>query len=382
MNNCKYQSKCGSCTYLDKTYKEQLNIKQNKVSTLMKPMGEVLPIIGMDQPYYYRNKVHAVFGEDRQKNILAGTYEKGSHRIVDMEGCLLENEKAASIILTIKKLMKSFKYKPYNEDTRRGFLRHVLVRTAHNTGQILVVIVVGDKMFPSKNNFVKALRKEHPEITTIVSSLNDRNTSMILGEREEVIYGKGYIEDVLCGKRFKLSPKSFYQVNSIQTEILYKKAIEWADLKGNERILDAYSGIGTIGIAASDFAGEVVGVELNKDAVKDAQFNCKLNGLKKAKYLLGDAGEFMRKEAAKGSRYDVVFMDPPRAGSDQMFLDAVVTLAPSKLIYISCNPETLERDAKYLKKKGYQMQKCMPVDMFPWTEHVETVCSFVPTKTK
>lgn len=358
-------------------YEEQLKAKQKIVDKLIKPFGRVENIIGMEHPYNYRNKVHAVVSGDRHGNILTGTYEGGTHRVVAIDSCSLDNAKADAIILTIRELMKSFKYKPYNEDTHRGFLRHILIRTAHATGEILVTLVVGDNVFPSKNNFVKALLKEHPEITSIVVNLNNRNTSMILGEREQVVYGKGYIEDILCGKRFKISSKSFYQVNSIQTEILYGKAIEYAELKGTERIMDAYSGIGTIGIIASDYVKEVVGVESNKDAVGDAEINLKLNNCRNVRYILKDAGEFMHSEAAVKSKYDIVFMDPPRAGSDTKFINAVVKLAPSKVVYISCNPETLARDLALFKKKGYKMVKCTPVDMFPWTGSVEAVALLV-----
>lgn len=373
MEKCKYAAKCGGCTHLQKTYEEQLAIKQNTVKELMKPFGQVQPILGMENPYHYRNKVHAVFSSDKKGVIQAGTYEPGTHRVVDIDSCLIDNEKADAIILTIKQLMKSFKYRAFNEDTGRGFIRHVLIRTAQNTGQIMVVIVVGELIFPSKNNFIKALRNEHPEITTILTNLNDRRTSMVLGDREQTLFGPGYIEDVLCGKKFKISAKSFYQVNPLQTEVLYKKALELAALTGKEKILDAYSGIGTIGIIASDLAGQVIGVELNKDAVKDAQINCKLNGVKNARYFQGDAGAFMEQEAADQNHYDLVFLDPPRAGSDEKFLASLAKLAPPKVVYISCNPETLARDLKYLERKGYSVKKCVPLDMFPWTDHVETV---------
>ena len=374
---CKYSAKCGGCAYMGMTYEEQLQTKQKLVDKLIRPFGKVETIIGMEQPYNYRNKVHAVVSGDRHGNVHTGTYESGTHKIVPIDSCCLDNSKADAIVCTIRELMKSFKYKPYNEDTHRGFLRHILIRTAHATGEILVTLVVGDLVFPSKNNFVKALLKEHPEITSIVVNLNNRNTSMILGEREQTIYGKGYIEDVLCGKCFKISSKSFYQVNSLQTEILYGKAIEYANLKGTERIMDAYSGIGTIGIIASDYVKEVVGVESNRDAVADAGINLKLNGCRNVKYILKDAGEFMHNEAAVKSRYDVVFMDPPRAGSDAKFINAVVKLAPEKVVYISCNPDTLARDLALFKKKGYKMVKCTPVDMFPWTGSVEAVTLLV-----
>lgn len=373
MGMCKYSDRCGGCAYMGMKYSEQLALKQQLVNKLIRPFGPVKPIIGMENPYNYRNKVHGVVAQDKNGTVYSGIYEEKSHRVVKVNYCLLDDEKADEIMNTIVKLATSFKYKAYDEDKKRGFLRHILIRTAHNTGEVLVTLVVAEPLFPSKNNFVKALTKAHPEITSIVMNVNSRSTSMILGEREEVIYGKGYITDVLCGKRFKISSKSFYQINSLQTEILYKKAIEYAGLTGKERILDAYSGIGTIGIIASDNAGEVNGVELNKDAVNDAKENLRLNNCKKVRYFLADAGEFMQQEAMHKVPYDVVFMDPPRAGSDVKFINSVAKLAPKKVVYISCNPETLARDLKLFKKKGYVMKECTPVDMFPWAGHVETV---------
>ena len=217
------------------------------------------------------------------------------------------------------------------------------------------------------------MRKIHPEITTIVLNVNDRFTSMVLGDKEQVIYGKGFIEDTLCGKKLRISSKSFYQVNPIQTEKLYEKAIACANLTGKETILDAYCGIGTIGLVASDHAKEVIGIELNKDAVKDAKFNAKINNVNNVKFYAGDAGECMVDMAEDGMKFDVVFMDPPRSGSDEKFLSSLVKVGPEKIVYVSCNPVTLERDLQYLRKKGYQAKGAWPVDMFPWTVHVETV---------
>ena len=238
---------------------------------------------------------------------------------------------------------------------------------------MLVVLVVASPVFPSKNNFVKALRKEHPEITSIVLNINDKKTSMILGERNIVLYGKGYIQDELCGYTFRISPHSFYQVNPVQTERLYKKAIRLADLKGKEKVLDAYCGIGTIGMIASKQVKEVIGVELNRDAVRDAIGNAKGNGVKNIRFYQADAGEFMVAMAEQGENVDVVFMDPPRAGSDEAFLQSVIKLAPKKVVYISCNPETLARDLGYLTKKKYKVTKICPVDMFPFTDHCEVI---------
>ena len=359
---------------MGRKYSESLEYKQKMIEKLIRPFCKVNKIIGMDEPYFYRNKVHAVVGGDRKGNIYAGTYEAGSHKIVPIDKCLLDNEKADAIIAAVIKLMKSFKYRPYNEDTGRGFLRHILIRTAEVTGEIMVTLVVGENIFPSKNNFIKALTTEHPEITTIIMNVNSKRTSMVLGEKEETLYGKGYIEDILCGKRFRISSKSFYQVNHAQTEKLYRTAIDYAGLTGKENVFDAYSGIGTIGICASDNALSVTGVELNRDAVKDALTNCKLNNLKNVKFMAGDAGEHMEKEAASGRKYDVVFMDPPRSGSSPKFINSVCKMAPPKVVYISCGPESLARDLQLFKKKGYRVVECQPVDMFGWTGHVETVC--------
>ena len=370
---CPVEKKCGACNYLDIPYGKQLKKKQKNLEELLRPFGKVEGIIGMDEPYHYRHKVHAVFGRDRKGNTLAGTYEEKSHQIVSTENCLIENEKAAAIIRTVKSLLRSFKIKTYDEDTGYGLLRHVLVRVGYHTGQIMVILVLSSPIMPSKNNFVKALRKEHPEITTVVVNVNDRQTSMVLGDKEQVIYGPGYIVDKLCGLSFKISPKSFYQVNPKQTELLYRKAMEYAGLTGKERVLDAYCGTGTIGMVAAKDAESVIGVELNRDAVKDAVINAKKNQIKNIQFYQKDAGDFMVQLAAQEEQMDVVFMDPPRSGSDEKFLSSLIKLCPEKVVYVSCNPETLARDLKYLTKHGYQMKKAVGVDMFPYTVHVETV---------
>ncbi len=374
---CPVNKKCGGCQYLSKTYKEQLQIKQKNVQKLLKDFGKVEPILGMEGPYHYRNKVHAVFHRDRKGNVICGTYEAGTHRVVPVEECLIEDEKSQEIIRTIRDLLKSFKIKIYNEDTGYGLLRHVLVRRGFTSGEILVVLVLSSPIMPSKNNFVKALRKVHPEITTVVMNINNKHTSMVLGDRQQVLYGPGFIKDQLCGCTFRISPKSFYQVNPKQTEILYNTAISFAKLTGKETVLDAYCGIGTIGLAAAKKAGKVIGIELNPDAVKDARINAKENHYKNAEYIQGDAGKIMVQMAEKKQPVDVVFMDPPRAGSDHAFIDSVAKLAPKQVVYISCNPETLARDLKYFKKKGYETKKIQPVDMFCWCDHCEVICKLV-----
>ncbi len=370
---CKLSKKCGGCQFQGTPYKEQLKKKQKQEEKLLGGFCKVSPIIGMEYPYYYRNKVHAVFDRDRRGKIISGIYEERTHHVIPVENCLIEDRKSQEIIKTIRELLPSFKIKTYDEDTGYGLLRHVLIRRGFSSGEIMVVLVLGSPILPSKNNFVKALRKVHPEITTVVLNVNDKRTSMVLGEKEKPIYGPGFIKDQLCGCTFRISPKSFYQVNPVQTEILYGKAIEYAGLTGKETVIDAYCGIGTIGLIAAKHAKEVIGVELNPDAVCDAKINAKENKINNARFYQGDAGKFMVEMATKNQKADVVFMDPPRSGSDEKFLSSIIKLAPKKVVYVSCGPDTLARDLKYLTKHGYQVEKIQPVDMFVFCDHVETV---------
>ncbi|WP_270362952.1 23S rRNA (uracil(1939)-C(5))-methyltransferase RlmD [Eubacterium ramulus] len=374
---CKVAKKCGGCQYQGVPYEKQLSEKQKAVRQLMQPFCKTAEITGMQDPYHYRNKVHAVFARKKDGTIISGVYEEGTHRVVPVEACQIEDEKADAIINDIRGLLKSFKIKTYNEDTGYGLLRHVLIRRGFTTGEIMVVLVLGSPVMPSKNNFVKALRKLHPEITTVVLNVNDKRTSMVLGDRETTIYGKGYIEDVLCGLTFRISSKSFYQINPVQTEKLYGKAMELAGLTGKERVIDAYCGIGTIGMVAAKSAKEVIGVELNPDAVRDAIKNAKRNQMKNIRFYQDDAGRFMEKMAAKGEKADVVFMDPPRSGSTEQFMKSAVTLAPQKIVYISCDPQTQARDLKYLTKHGYKAMGAYPYDMFPFTKHAENIVLLV-----
>ena len=370
---CSVAKKCGGCRYQGVPYQDQLRKKQKITEGLLKKFGKVEPIIGMEDPYYYRNKVHAAFGRDRKGNVISGIYEEKSHRIVSVDDCMIEDKKSQEIIRTIRGMLKSFKIKTYDEDTGYGLLRHVLVRRGFSTGEIMVVLVTVSPIFPSKNNFVKALRKEHPEITTVVLNVNDRQTSMVLGERNIVLYGPGFIKDRLMGLTFRISPSSFYQVNPVQTEILYKTAIEYAGLGRKETVIDAYCGIGTIGLVAAGKAKNVIGVELNPDAVHDAKINARENKITNTRFYQGDAGEFMEKMAEEGERADVVFMDPPRTGSDKKFMSSVIKLAPSRIVYISCGPESLARDLEYFTEHGYTVRKIQPVDMFSFTDHCENV---------
>ena len=373
IETCKLSKKCGGCVYQGISYEKQLKEKQKIVEKLISSYCKVYPIVGMEEPYYYRNKVHAVFDREKNGTVISGVYQAGTHKVVKVDSCNIEDQKADAIIVSIRDLLKSFKIKTYNEDTGYGLLRHVLVRIGKHSGEIMVVLVLGSPILPSKNNFVKALRKLHPEISTIVLNVNNQKTSMVLGEKETVLYGKGYIEDTLCDYTFRISSKSFYQINVSQTEKLYRKAIELAELTGQERVIDAYCGIGTIGMIASEKAKEVIGVELNQDAVRDAIYNAKKNQVKNIRFYGNDAGKFMVGMAKQGEKADVVFMDPPRAGSTEEFMKSVVTLSPEKVVYISCNPETQARDLKYFTKHGYKAVGAYPYDLFPWTSHVENI---------
>ena len=370
---CPVMRQCGGCQMLDMPYAEQLKTKRKRLETLLKGICPVKDMIGMEDPFYYRNKVHAVFDRDRRGNIISGIYQENTHNVVPVEKCMIEDQKADEIIGTIRGMLKSFKIRTFDEDTGYGLLRHVLIRRGFESGEIMVVLVTASPVFPSKNNFVKALREKHPEITTIVQNINGRGTSMVLGEKEHVLYGKGYIVDTLCGCSFRISSRSFYQVNPVQTEKLYTKALELAGLTGKETVVDAYCGIGTIGIIASKKAQNVIGVELNQDAVRDAINNAKMNQISNIRFFCNDAGRFLVNMAEAGEKADVVIMDPPRSGSTEEFMDSIAKMGAKKVVYVSCNPETLARDLVYMKKLGYKAKEAVGFDMFPATEHVETV---------
>lgn len=370
---CPHSKKCGGCQLQNLSYAEQLAWKNRLCVKLLGQFAHVEPIIGMESPYHYRNKVQAAFGTTRAGRVISGIYQSSTHNIVAVDGCMTEDETADKIIVDIRKLLVDFKMTTYNEVTGRGFLRHVLVKRGFQTGEVMVVLVTGTPIFPARNNFLRALLKLHPEITTVVQNVNDRYTSMLLGPNEKVLHGPGFITDVLCGLKFRISAKSFYQVNPVQTEVLYGKAMEFAGLTGRETVIDAYCGIGTIGMIAAKTAGQVLGVEVNRDAVRDAVSNAKLNGMKNIRFVCADAGDFMVDMAESGEACDVLLMDPPRAGSSEAFLSSAVTLAPKRIVYVSCNPETLARDLHFLTKRGYRVKRIQPVDMFPHTNHVECV---------
>ena len=369
--SCPVYKKCGGCQ-LDVTYPQQLGYKMRIVREILGKFGKVEPVVGMDDPMHYRCKVSSAFGYARGR-IITGVWQSGAGKLVQVENCALEDERAKKIIDAIRILLPVHKLRTYDEVSGQGFLRFVTVRIGKQTGEILVALGTGQGKFPQLPAFADALLQRCPEITTLTRNVSAGRLNLLLGENETVLHGAGYITDILCGKRFRISARSFFQVNPLQTERLYSLAVEAAGLTGRETVIDAYCGVGTIGIIAADQAKEVLSVEVNADAVKNARTNAELNGLGNVRVFEGDAGEFMTAMAEDGRKADVVFTDPPRAGCSREFLSSLLSLSPEKIVYISCNPETQERDLKFLTKNGYKVKKIRPVDMFPYTRHIETV---------
>ncbi|MGM9647435.1 MAG: 23S rRNA (uracil(1939)-C(5))-methyltransferase RlmD [Eubacteriales bacterium] len=374
---CPLYKKCSGCQLQNLPYEEQIHLKTARLIKLLGRFCHIEEIIGMDEPTHYRNKAQSAFCV-KSGRMTSGIYQSTTRRIVEVpasmkQGCMLEDIRATRIVQTIRTMAPSFKLRAYDLATGRGFLRHVMIRTAHATGQIMVVLVTAPGGFPSCTSFVNELCRRHPEITTVVWNINPTDTPLFLGSESRVLYGEGTITDCLCGLSFRISPRSFYQINPVQTEILYRTAKELAGLTGKERLIDAYCGTGTIGLTMADLAREVIGVEQNRDAVQDAADNARQNGITNAKFYAGDAGAFMRELAARGESVDVVVTDPPRAGCSREFLQSLLTLSPSRVVYVSCNAQTLSRDLVTLTRGGYKVKQIQPVDLFPHTEHCEVV---------
>lgn len=370
--NCSVSGECGGCCYMGMVYEDTLEIKKKRVNELFAGLCHVDKVNGMYHPVHYRNKIHAVVGTGRGGAVITGCYREGTHDVVPVNDCMIHDSECDRIIQVIRELMKMFKYKPYDEDAGKGFLRHILIRKGFSTGEIMVVLVTPDMTFPSKKAFVAELLSRCPSITTIVQNVNGARTSIVLGKRNVVLYGNGYIEDVLCRNRFRISTDSFYQINPAQTEKLYKAAIRAAGIDKSMLVLDAYCGIGTIGITAASSCREVIGVELNANAVADAKINAGLNKVKNIRFVCQDAGRFMVENADR-LKVDVVFMDPPRSGSDDAFLSSVLKLNPKKIVYISCEPATQVRDVRVLMDGGYSITGMETFDMFPCTDNIENI---------
>ena len=371
---CPISTSCGGCVFQNATYDYELRYKKHKVEEDLKRIGhleniKVNDVIRMDDPTHYRNKIQVPFGKDRNK-VVYGFYKANSHKIIPLSECNIEDQKASPILKDIAFLMEKYRIEPYDEDRRTGIIRHVLIRTSYLTKEVMVVIVANADTFPGRNNFVKDLTIAHPEISTLIYNINKRDTNVILGEQEKVLFGKGYIVDSILGIKFNVSSKSFFQVNPIQVSKLYSYALESAKLNKNDILLDAYAGVGTIGLIAASKVKHVDSIELVKSAVINARNNAKENKIDNINVIEADCTVYINKELP---HYDVVIMDPPRKGSTPEFLNALMKIKPSRIIYISCEPSTLARDLAILSE-CYDIQDVQPVDMFPRSFHVETVC--------
>lgn len=370
---CPVAKKCSGCQLSNLNYEQQLVFKQNKVNKLLAKYCRPEPITGMEHPYHYRNKAQAVFKINRSKQLVSGVYQSSTTAVVEVENCMLQTEETNRILQTLCRLLKSFKVMPYDNRTGKGYLRSVLVRQGFVSGEIMVILIGATNIFPGKKTFISALVKSHPQIKTIVLSVNRNPEKLLVGSECKTIYGEGTITDELCGLQFLISPKSFYQVNPVQTEVLYEKVMELAQVKPTDTVFDAYCGVGTMGLIAAKQAKKVYGTEINGTAIYDAKQNAKLNKIKNAEFYKADAKEFIQDLVRENITVNVVFADPPRAGCSKEFLQSLVTLQPEKVVYVSCNPETLARDLQFLTKNGYSAKKLYPVDMFPHTNHVECV---------
>jgi len=369
---CPVYKKCSGCQLMNMTYEEQLRFKQIKVERLMGKLCRPELIVGMDDPVGYRYKVTAVYDFKGGKS-LCGVYQSATGGVIDVKSCAADNPKADSIARQILKTANAMKISLWSSYGGQGFLRYAMIRIAKGTGEIMCVIGGTDNDFPSKKHFTAELMKKCPEITSLVFTVC-KPDRIAPGTKYETLHGKDYIEDIICGKKFRISPKSFAQINPVQTEKLYSLAIKYAALTGKETVIDAYCGIGTLSLIAADKARTVYGCEINRAAINDAVINAKLNKAENVKFICADSGEFLEEFTEEKLRADVVIMDPARAGADRRFLSNLVKIAPKRIVYVSCNPETQSRDVFFLIKNGYKIKKLSPVDMFPFTSHVETVC--------
>ncbi len=373
--DCSSYKKCGGCNLRHIKYETTLKIKKDIVSncfykTLHRDVN-VNDCIGMKNPIGYRNKLIYPIGIDKNGNTTMGVFAKRSHDIVNIEKCYLQNELNNKIARTVFEWIVKNNIKPYNEQNNTGAIRHVIVRSGNATGEIMVVLVMKNEKLPQEEELINTLTTKYPSIKTIVKNINDEKTNVILGRKNIVIYGEGYIYDILGKYKFKISPLSFYQVNPVQTQTLYSTAVEYANLTGEETVFDLYCGIGTIGIFASQKAKQVYGIEVVEQAIKDAKENAVINNIENTEFMVGEV-ERLLPELVEKQEADVVFLDPPRKGCDKKALETLLKVEPKKIVYISCNPATLARDVEILEEK-YTLEKVQPVDMFPYTSHVETV---------
>ena len=375
--DCDTYNRCGGCCLRHIDYEYTLKIKKNIVENVLRKQGldyiKVNDVLGMKKPYYYRNKLQYPLGLDKANNKVMGVFEERSHNVINTEKCMIQNKLIQSIANDIFTFIKSNNISVYNEKSLKGIVRHIIIRVGIKTNEVMCTLVLNEDKIEKEveEKFVEYITKRYSQIKTIIKNINDKNTNVILGDKNIVLYGNGYIYDDILGYKFKISNMSFYQVNPVQTEVLYLKAIEYASLKGEETIFDLYCGIGTIGICASKKSKKLYGIETIKEAIDDARENAKINNISNAEFFVGDVEkklpEFIKKNNIKP---DVIFIDPPRKGCDKTAIYTILNIVPKKIVYVSCNPSTLARDLKMFEEK-YDIKEITPVDMFPFTSHVE-----------
>lgn len=374
---CAVYPACGGCQIQHISYSAQLAQKQKTVRNVIDRIAKlpdvpVHPVKGMDDPWRYRNKSQIPFDTEDGK-VVAGFYKSKTHQIVDTDVCLIQTTEADDVMAMLKRKLQQLGIETYDEKTHTGMLRHVVVRKARQTGQVMVVLVTRHKKFPQKEAVVKAICMELPNVTSIMQNVNTKDTNVIMGDETICLYGESVIIDKIGDTAFEISARSFYQVNPVQTEVLYSQALEYAGLTGSETVIDAYCGIGTISLFLAKQAKEVYGVEIVPQAIEDAKRNAELNGIDNAHFEAGAAEEVIPKWYKEGKRFDVLMVDPPRKGCDEKLLETIIAYKPKKVVYVSCNPGTLARDLRILEDGGYRTKEVQPVDMFPHSGHVECV---------
>lgn len=373
---CIYAGKCGGCTLQHLSYRGQLEFKKQVVCDSLLRIGKintnVFDIIGMDYPLYYRDKAEYPVGIE-DGDIKTGFYSSKSHNIIGIDSCMIQCSISIEAMKLVREWAKNFKISIYDEKSGNGLLRHVITKVGFTTREVMVILVINGRDIPYKNELISELQKNIKNLKSVVLNVNKSRSKLVMGRENIVNYGSGYITDYIGDKKFEISPLSFFQVNPLQTKVLYEKALEYADLKGDEIVIDVYCGIGTISIFFAEHVKHVYGIEIVSDAVEDAKRNAAINGIDNADFIAGKAEQVMKKLYKEGLKPDIIVLDPPRKGLDKDVVDASIKMNPKRIIYVSCNPTTLARDLRIFEDNGYKTEKVQPVDMFPYTYHVECV---------
>ncbi|MED3727829.1 23S rRNA (uracil(1939)-C(5))-methyltransferase RlmD [Priestia filamentosa] len=372
---CPVYKQCGGCQLQHMKYEAQLDYKTKQVKEVLARLGNIKdvtvhPTLGMEDPWNYRNKAQVPVGES-EGGLVAGFYKQRSHDIIDIERCMIQQEQNDDVVQAVREICSKYGIRAYDETKHKGTLRHVMVRYGATTGEQMVVLVTRTKELPNKNKVIEELRACLPQLKSIVQNVNSKKTNVIMGDETTVLWGGEYIYDNIGDIKFAISARSFYQVNPTQTKVLYDKALEYADLQGEEEVIDAYCGIGTISLFLAQKAKKVYGVEIVPEAIEDAKRNAELNGITNAEFEAGKAEEVIPAWYKKGISADTLVVDPPRKGCDEALLNTIIDMKPNRVVYVSCNPGTLARDLQVLEGGGYKTAEVQPVDMFPHTTHVE-----------